>query len=68
MGKVKITNIELNPETMKAKVSLFADDKTDVTSGMELDIPEGYTLDMGSSCMTSKKDFAFLDSSGTWQW
>ena len=67
---VKVNGVaSYDPKTMKVKASLFADSKSDVTSGMTVEgLREGYTLDAGSSCITADKDFAFLDSSGSWHW
>lgn len=66
---VQVTNISFNHDMKTAKVSLFADSKSDITSGMTLNgVPEGYTLEMGSSALTADKDFGFLDSTGQWHW
>ena len=66
---VQVTNISFNHDTKTAKVSLFADSKSDITSGMTINgVPEGYTLEMGSSALTADKDFGFLDSTGQWHW
>ena len=68
MIKVK-GNISLNPSTKEADVSLFADTKAEVTSDAEIpDIPAGYTIAMGSSVVTASGDFAYMKSTGDWNW
>lgn len=50
-------------------VSLFADEKTDVTSSMEIaDLPTGTTIGTGSSVRTADGEIAFKKSDGTWNW
>lgn len=58
-----------NENLMTAKVSLFADDKSDVTANMKIiGLKEGYDLEFSSSILTAKGELAFLKSDGTWQW
>lgn len=50
-------------------VELFADEKTDVVPGMTIqDLPDNYTIVMGSSVMTAAGEIAFMKSDGTWNW
>lgn len=66
---VHVNMITFNHAAKTAKVSLFADSKSDVTDGMSVDgVPSDYDLEMGSSAMTADKELAFLDSEGTWHW
>jgi len=66
---VKVTAISTNPINREAKVSLFADKKSDVTDNMEIEgMMDGYTIGMGSTVLTADADFAFRRSDGTWHW
>ncbi len=66
---VKVTKISTNPINMEAKVSLFADRKTDVSDGMEIEgMMDGYAIGMGSTVITADAEFAFMKSDGTWNW
>lgn len=68
---IKVNSITLNPDKNTAKVSLMADAKSELNDLNLEDIeelPKGYTLEQGSSCLTVDKEFAFLDSTGTWHW
>lgn len=66
---VKVTAISTNPINMEARVSLFADGKSDVTDDMEIEgMLDGYTIGMGSTVLTADADFAFRKSDGTWKW
>lgn len=54
-----------------AKVSLFADDQSDITDGMEIiGLPEYYwgKLEPGSTALTAAGEVGFLKSDGTWNW
>ena len=64
-----VNDILLNPRKKTAKLSLFVDDKSEVTSSMEIDeMPVGYTIGESSSVMTADGDIAFMRSDGTWNW
>lgn len=66
---VTVNDITLNPRKKTAKVSLFVDSKSDVTSSMVIDeIPEGYTIGHSSSVITADGDIAFMRSDGAWNW
>ena len=66
---VKVMGISTNPDTKKATVSLFADTKTEVTSGMTIEgMPSGYEIEAGSSVFTADADVAFMKSDGSWNW
>ena len=65
---VKVTNLKLGLGN-KADVTLFADAKADVTTGMTvIGLPEGIEPAFGSSVITASGDIAFLKSDGTWNW
>ena len=66
---VKVSAIKLNPAEKKAEVSLFSDTKTEITSDMEVvGLPEGYTIDSGSTVVTASGELAFMKSDGSWNW
>ena len=53
----------------KVTAKLFCDTKSEITSGMTIvGMPEGYTLDFGSTVLTADAELAFLKSDGTWNW
>ena len=61
--------IKLDANTKKAKASLFADTKSEVTSSAMIEgLPSGYTMEAGSSILTASGEFAFMKSDGTWNW
>jgi len=65
---IKVTEIKQGPGT-KADVTLFADTKEEITSGMVvIGLPEGIEPAFGSSVITADGDIAFLKSDGTWNW
>lgn len=48
---------------------LFADSKDEITPTMQIvGLPDGYTMDFGSSVLTADGEVAFLKSDGTWNW
>lgn len=62
-------NVTLDPTTMKADASWFADTKSEVQSATKFPgIPDGYSIEMGSSVMTAEGELAFMKSDGTWNW
>ena len=64
-----VNDITLNPRKKTAKVSVFVDDKSEVTDDMVIDeIPDGYTIGESSTVITSNADFAFRRGDGTWNW
>ena len=68
---IKVTEVVLNPNTMTAEVSLFADTKAEVGTTAVSDIsgmPEGYTIAQASSVITASGELAFMKSDGTWNW
>ena len=66
---MRVNEITLNPKNKTAKISLFVDDKSDVSDDMTVDgMPEGYTIEESSTVVTSNADFAFRRSDGTWNW
>jgi len=68
MVKVK-GSIVLNPTTMEADVSLFADTQSEVVPNVKIQgMPEGYSISAGSSVMTANGDMAFMKSDGNWNW
>lgn len=70
---VRVASIEyLDEATKKAKVSLEADTKSEMTGITTDDIigyPTGYEMDFMSSVFTTSGEMAFLKSDGTtWNW
>ena len=66
---VIVEDIELNPITKTAKVSLFADAKSEVTNGMQIDgVPADYTIEGGSTARTATWDVGTAKSNGDWSW
>lgn len=68
---IKVKDVKLNPGTLKAEVSLFADTKAEVSTteiSAIAGFPVGYTIDFGSSVMTASGELAFMKSDGTWNW
>lgn len=64
---MKITNTDSNANDYK--VELFADTKSEVTSGAEIvGLPEGTQIEIGSSVLTASGELAFMKSDGTWNW
>ena len=59
-----------NSKTKKVVVSLFADKREDLISGQEIHgMPDGYSIDFGSSCTTANGEMAYLKSDcATWVW
>lgn len=62
---IAVTDIDINGD--KARVSLFADAKTDVSADAVEDLV-GREIEMGSSCVTADGDIGFFKSDGTWNW
>lgn len=53
------------------RVTLFADTKDEMSSVPLSDIeglPEGSSIEMGSTVITADGDVAFYKSDGTWNW
>jgi len=66
---ISVKEISLNHSTKTANVSLFADTKEEVTDNITVDgVPNDYTLELGSSVMTTNGELAFRKSDGTWNW
>ena len=62
-----MTNTDSDENTFK--ISAFADTKSEVTSSAEfVGLPEGATIEMGSTVMTAAGELAFMKSNGTWNW
>lgn len=64
---LSVSEIKISPDSTKAKVQLFADAKTDVTTEAVAEVV-GREVQMGSSVITADGDIAFLKSDGTWNW
>ena len=64
---LSVTEITINPQTDKARVSLFADTKADVVLADAKELV-GRDLEMGSSVLTAAGEIAFLKSDGTFSW
>jgi hypothetical protein len=65
---IKITSIKHGLGN-KADVTMFADTKAEVTTGMVvIGLPEGVEPAFGSSVVTASGEVAFLKSDGTWNW
>lgn len=62
-----VLDIKVMPDDEKARVQLFADAKADVTDEAINELV-GRELEMGSSCLTSAGEVAFLKSDGNWNW
>lgn len=62
-----LENTDANENSYKVK--LFADTKQEVTSGAEIiGLPQGATIEMGSTVVTADADVAFMKSNGEWNW
>ena len=62
-----LENTDANDNSYKVK--LFADTKQEVTSGAEIiGLPQGATIEMGSTVVTADADVAFMKSNGEWNW
>ena len=62
-----LENTDANDNSYKVK--LFADTKDEVTSGAEIiGLPQGATIEMGSTVVTADADVAFMKSNGEWNW
>lgn len=62
-----LENTDANENSYKVK--LFADTKDEVTSGAEIiGLPQGATIEMGSTVVTADADVAFMKSNGEWNW
>ena len=50
-------------------ISAFADTKEEVENGGNfIGLPEGATIELGSSVMTADGEMAFMKSNGNWNW
>lgn len=66
---IKVQTIEnTDADENTFKISAFADTKAEVASGTFVGLPEGATIEMGSTVMTAKGELAFMKSDGTWNW
>lgn len=66
---VKVTSIARSTVDSNAyQVSLFADTKAEVATATFVGLPEGATIEMGSSVLTASGEVAFMKSDGTWNW
>ena len=64
---MKITNTDTDRSDYK--VELFADTKSEVTPNAKIiGLPEGTTIELGSSVITAAGEIAFMKSDGTWNW
>jgi hypothetical protein len=64
---IVVTDIKISPDGAKARVSLFADEQSDVTSEA-ISEAVGMEVQPGSSVITADGDIAFMKSDGTWNW
>ena len=65
---IKVTSIKPGLNNT-ADVTLFADTKSEVTTGMVIvGLPDGIEPAFGSSVITASGEVAFLKSDGTWSW
>ena len=62
----ELTNTDANLNSYK--ISAFADTKSEVASGIFVGLPDGATIEMGSTVMTASGELAFMKSDGTWSW
>lgn len=67
---IKVTEVQNTDLDMNSyKISAFADTKEEVTpSATIVGLPEGATIEMGSSLITASGDLAFMKSNGQWNW
>lgn len=67
---IKVTKIQnTDTDEMTVKISAFADTKAEVVPGATfVGLPDGFTLEMGSSVMTASGELAFMKSTGEWNW
>ena len=62
-----ITNTDSDENTYK--ISAFSDTKDEVTSDATfIGLPDGASIEMGSSVMTASGELAFMKSNGQWNW
>ena len=62
----EIQNTDEDPNTYK--ISAFADTKDEVATGTFIGLPEGASIEMGSTIMTANGELAFTKSDGNWNW
>lgn len=63
--ELKNSNNDPNDYMIKA----FADTKEEVTSdAVFVGLPEGASIEMGSSVITASGEIAFMKSDGSWNW
>lgn len=66
---IRVETITLNEGMHTAKVSLLADSREEVTNDAAIvGFPEGYTIDFGSTVMTTAMEIAVMKSDGQWNW
>ena len=66
---IEVQSMDLNPQTMEAKVFLMSDTKDELIADAEIKgLPAGYKLAPFSKCMTKSKELGFLGSDGQWTW
>lgn len=61
-----ITNTDGNENSYL--IEAFADTKEEVATGTFVGLPEGATIEMGSSVFTANGELALMKSDGTWNW
>lgn len=65
---IKVTSIT-KTDGNNYRIEAFADTKEEVTSDAEfVGMPDGGTIDAGSSIITANGDIALSKSDGTWNW
>jgi len=66
---IKVQSIEnTDADENTYKISAFADTKSEVGTSPFIGLPEGATIEMGSTLMTATGELAFMKSDGTWSW
>ena len=62
--EMKNTDADLNTYLIDA----IADTKEEVATGDFIGLPEGATIEQGSTVMTANWEVAVMKSDGTWSW
>ena len=67
---IKVTDLKNTDDNLNSyQIEAFADTKEEVTDGATfVGLPEGATIEMGSSIITANLEIAFKKSDGTWNW
>ena len=67
---IRVTNIKnTDADNNSYLIDAVADTKSEVTSGATyIGLPEGATIEQGSTLMTANWEVATMKSDGTWSW